>query len=219
MKLLLALLVAIYALVVLGAAVFQRRFTYFPDRRLIHPVDAGMSGVEELRLATDDGETIVAWHVPPREGRPLILYFHGNGGSLVDRVPRFRIFVASGYGLLAVSYRGYGGSSGSPTETGLVRDGEAAYREARTLGYESDRIVLMGESLGTAIATVLAGAHDSAALVLDSPFRRQSTSPLCITGCYPCAGCYATAIARISRFAMSMPQFSSLTETKTTSSP
>ena len=170
MKLQLALLVAIYALVVVGAAVFQRRFTYFPDRRLIHPADAGMSGVEELRLATDDGETIVAWHAPPREGRPLILYFHGNGGSLADRVPRFRIFVASGYGLLAVSYRGYGGSSGSPTETGLVRDGEAAYREARTLGYESDRIVLMGKSLGTAIATVLAGAHDSAALVLNSPF-------------------------------------------------
>ncbi len=61
MKLQLALLVAIYAFVVVDAAVFQRRFTYFPDRRLIHPADAGMSGIEELRLATDDGETIIAW--------------------------------------------------------------------------------------------------------------------------------------------------------------
>ena len=117
-----------------------------------------MSGVEELRLVTDDGETLVAWHVPPRERRPLILYFHGNGGALVDRVPRFRVFAASGYGLLAVSYRGYGGSSGSPTQTGLMRDGESAYREARARDYESDHIVLMGESLGTGVAIALAAA-------------------------------------------------------------
>jgi uncharacterized protein len=70
-------LVAIYALAVFGMAVFQRRFLYFPDRRLA-PAEAGMSGVEELRLLTDDGETLVAWHLPPRDGHPLILYFHGN---------------------------------------------------------------------------------------------------------------------------------------------
>src|SRR6202035_2201757 len=58
-----------------------------PSRRLTHPAEAGMSGVEDLRLVTDDGETLVAWHVPPRNGHPLILYFHGNGGALVDRVP------------------------------------------------------------------------------------------------------------------------------------
>jgi len=75
------LLVAIYALMAVGLAVFQRRFLYFPDRRLTHPAEAGMSGVEELRLVTDDGEMLVAWHLPPREGHPLILYFHGNGGA------------------------------------------------------------------------------------------------------------------------------------------
>jgi fermentation-respiration switch protein FrsA (DUF1100 family) len=166
----LGVFVGIYVLTVVGLAVFQRRFMYFPDRRLTHPAEAGMSGVEELSLATDDGETLVAWHVPPREGYPLILYFHGNGGSLSDRIPRFRLFVASGYGFLAVSYRGYGGSSGSPTETGLMRDGETAYRETHKRGYPTDRIVLMGESLGTAVATVLAGAHNVAALVLDSPY-------------------------------------------------
>src|SRR5208282_963063 len=85
-------------------------------------------------------------------------------------VPRFRMFAASGYGLLAVSYRGYGGSTGSPTQTGLMRDGEAAYQEARARGYEGDRIVLIGESLGTGVATALATTHEAAALVLDSPF-------------------------------------------------
>ena len=65
MKCALNFLVAIYALAVFGMAVFQRRFLYFPDRRLAHPAEAGMSGVEELRLVTDDGETLVAWHLPP----------------------------------------------------------------------------------------------------------------------------------------------------------
>lgn len=170
MKWLLAFLVAIYALALVGLAVFQRRFLYFPDRRLSHPAEAGMTGVEELRLMTNDGETLVAWHVPPSEGRPLILYFQGNGGALVDRIPRFRMFAASGYGLLAVSYRGYGGSTGSPTQIGLMRDGEAAYREARARGYNCDRIVLMGESLGTGVAIALAATHEAAALVLDSPY-------------------------------------------------
>lgn len=170
MERLLAFLLATYLVLVAVAAIFQRRFLYFPDRRLTHPAEAGMSGAEELRLTTDDGETLIAWHVPPRERRPLILYFHGNGGALINRVPRFRMFTASGYGFLAVSYRGYGGSTGSPTQEGLMRDGEAAYREARARGYEGDRIVLMGESLGTGVAIALAAAHEAAAVVLDSPY-------------------------------------------------
>jgi fermentation-respiration switch protein FrsA (DUF1100 family) len=127
----LACFVAIYILTIVGLTVFQRRLQYFPDRRLIDPAQAGMSGVEDLRLATDDGETLVAWYVSAMDGQPLILYFHGNGGALVDRIPRFRMVTARGYGILAVSYRGYGGSTGSPTQSGLMQDGEAAYREAR----------------------------------------------------------------------------------------
>lgn len=161
---------AIYLTAVAGLGVFQRRLQYFPDSRLLSPRDAGLTGAEELRLATNDGETLVAWHAPPTDGRPLILYFHGNGGALVDRVPRFRALMAKGYGLLAIAYRGYGGSTGAPTQDGLMRDGEAAYREARVRGYEGRRIVLVGESLGSGVATALAATHEAAALVLDSPF-------------------------------------------------
>ncbi|MGB6326279.1 MAG: alpha/beta hydrolase [Methylocella sp.] len=166
----LACIVAIYILMIVGLAVFQRRLQYFPDRHLVDPAQAGMSGVEDLRLATADGETLVAWYVPAQDGHPLILYFHGNGGALADRVPRFRALTASGYGLLAISYRGYGGSTGSPTQKGLMQDGETAYLEARARGYGGDRIVLMGESLGTGVATALAAKHEAAALVLDSPY-------------------------------------------------
>jgi uncharacterized protein len=166
----LAWCVAIYILMVAGMAVFQRRLQYFPDRHLTNPAQVGMSGVEDLRLTTDDGETLVAWYVPAKDGHPLVLYFHGNGGALVDRVQRFLAFAASGYGLLAISYRGYGGSTGSPTQKGLMADGETACRQARARGYGGGRIVLMGESLGTGVAIALAATHEAAALVLDSPF-------------------------------------------------
>ena len=93
----LAYLIAIYVLTIVGLTVFQRRLQYLPDRRLVDPTQGGMSGVEDLRLTTDDGETLVAWYVPAKDGHPLILYFHGNGGALVDRIPRFRALAASGY--------------------------------------------------------------------------------------------------------------------------
>jgi hypothetical protein len=72
----LAYLIAIYVLTIVGLTVFQRRLQYLPDRRLVDPTQGGMSGVEDQRLTTDDGETLVAWYVPAKDGHPLILYFH-----------------------------------------------------------------------------------------------------------------------------------------------
>ena len=159
-----------YALAGVGLALFQRKLQYFPDRRLTDLTQTNLNDGEELRLTTGDGETLVAWYFRPKGGRPLILDFHGNGGALVDRVSRFHMFTSRCYGVLAVSYRGYGGSSGSPTEGGLMQDGEAAYRAARARGHEGNRIVLMGESLGTGVAAALAATHEAAALVLEAPY-------------------------------------------------
>jgi fermentation-respiration switch protein FrsA (DUF1100 family) len=166
----LILVVAAYLAGTAALALLQRRLQYVPDSRHISPSEAGLAGVDELRLATADGETLVAWTAAPREGRPFILYFHGNGGALIDRVPRFRGFVERGYGFLAVAYRGYGGSTGAPTQDGLMRDAEAAYRAALAHGAEARRLVLLGESLGSGVATALAATHEAAALALDSPF-------------------------------------------------
>src|SRR5208283_4863981 len=163
-------LAAAYALAGVGLVLFQRKLQYFPDRRLTDLTQTDLSGGEELRLTAGDGETLVAWYFRPKGGRPLILYFHGNGGALVDRVSRFQMFATRGYGLLAVSYRGYGGSTASPTEGGLMQDGEAAYRAARARGHEGNRIVLMGASLGTGVAAAIATTHEAAALVLEAPY-------------------------------------------------
>jgi fermentation-respiration switch protein FrsA (DUF1100 family) len=149
--------------------VFQRGLMYFPDATRTPPAAAGLPEAEEVVLTASDGEKLIAWHVPPRGDRPLLIYFHGNAGALDLRVGRFRWVVNDGYGLLALSYRGYGGSTGQPSEQGLILDGQAAYDFAAAR-YRPQRIVLWGESLGTAVAVALAATHAVGGLILDAPF-------------------------------------------------
>jgi fermentation-respiration switch protein FrsA (DUF1100 family) len=149
--------------------VMQRSMMYFPERVRTPPAAAGLPAATEVMLDTADGEKVIGWHVPPRGDKPLVLYFHGNGGALRYRVERFRALTADGTGLLALSYRGYGGSTGSPTEDGLLADAAAAYgfAAART---PAERIALWGESLGSGVAIALAAEHNVARLVLEAPF-------------------------------------------------
>jgi fermentation-respiration switch protein FrsA (DUF1100 family) len=148
----------------------QRTIQYFPERFRTAPAAAGLPQVEEVMLDTSDGERVIVWHVPPRSGdKPVFLYLHGNGASLRWRADRFRDLTADGSGLVALSYRGYGGSSGAPTEAGLIDDALAAYAFAAER-YPAERIVLWGESLGSALAVALAAEKPVSRVVLQSPF-------------------------------------------------
>lgn len=147
----------------------QRALQYFPERARTPPADAGLPQAEEVVLDSSGGQRVIVWHIPPRGEKPVLLYFHGNGGSLRWRVDRFRALVADGTGLVALSYRGYGGSSGSPTEQGLIDDALAAYAFAAGR-YPAPRIALWGESLGTGVAVALAAQKPVARIVLESPF-------------------------------------------------
>ena len=158
-----------YVCIVALLYVTQRAMQYFPERFRTAPAVAGLPEAEEVVLDTADGERVIAWHVPPRGDKPVVLYFHGNGGSLRGRVDRFRDLTADGSGLVALSYRGYGGSSGAPTEAGLVNDALAAYAFTRAR-YPAERIVLWGESLGTGVAVALAAQQPVGHLILQSPF-------------------------------------------------
>ncbi|HEY6255932.1 MAG TPA: alpha/beta hydrolase [Xanthobacteraceae bacterium] len=149
--------------------VVQRALMYFPDTGRIPPVAAGLPGAEAILLDTADGERVVAWHVPPRGERPVVLYLHGNGGALSHRAERFRALTADGTGLVAIDYRGYGGSTGRPTEAGLLIDAKTAYAFA-TARYPRDRIAVWGESLGTGVAVALAAERPAGRVVLEAPF-------------------------------------------------
>lgn len=162
--------VAIYLLALAAFALGQRKLLYFPYAREVAPSMVGLEQAEVLHLQTDDGESLLAWLIAPSPGRPLILYFHGNASGLANRGFLFQELTASGDGLLAVEYRGYPGSTGWPSEDGLLRDGEATYAKALALGVPAARIVAMGESLGTGVAVDLAARHEVGALVLDSAY-------------------------------------------------
>src|SRR5215813_7807495 len=125
-------LVIVIVVVYLGALALL----YLKQRSLVFPIPpvgrtapdaAGLPEAEEHLLTTADGERVIVWHVPPKPGHAVVLYFPGNGDYLAGQVSRFRGITADGTGLIALSYRGYAGSSGHPSEHGLLRDAEAAY--------------------------------------------------------------------------------------------
>jgi uncharacterized protein len=149
--------------------VFQRSLMYFPDRARTPPAAAGLPQADEVTLTSSDGERLIAWHIAPRNDKLVVLYFQGNAGALNLRADRFRALTADGNGLIALAYRGFGGSSGRPSEGGLIRDAQAAYDFA-VARYRTARIVLWGESLGTAVAVALAAERRVAGVILDAPF-------------------------------------------------
>jgi fermentation-respiration switch protein FrsA (DUF1100 family) len=165
------LIVGAAVYIALGALMYlaQRALMYFPDELQTPPARAGLPQAEELTLDTADGERVIAWHVPPRGDKPVVLYFHGNGGSLRHRVARFRALTENGIGLLALSYRGYGGSSGRPSEAGLIADAVAVYQYAVSR-YAPERLALWGESLGGGVAIALAAEQRVGKLILEAPF-------------------------------------------------
>jgi len=169
LKWLLIAALAGYGGIVALAYLAQRALMYFPDVLRTAPAAAGLPQAEEIVLETSDGERVIAWHVAPRADKPVVLYFHGNGAALRERAMRFAKLVANGTGLVALSYRGYGGSTGRPSEAGLMRDAAAAYAFALAR-YPAQRLVPFGESLGTAVAVALAAEHPVGKLILEAPF-------------------------------------------------
>ena len=155
----------------LVALFFAQRSFLFPVPTVARtsPQQAGFSEAEEHMLDTADGEKVIVWHVPARPGHPVVLYFHGNGDFLAGFFGRFHDLIADGTGVVALSYRGYAGSSGHPSERGLFSDAAAAY--AFTIArYDAARIVVWGFSLGTGVAVALAADKPVGRLILEAPY-------------------------------------------------
>jgi uncharacterized protein len=155
----------------LAALFFLQRSFVFPIPQTVRtsPEAAGFPEAEEHILATADGENVIIWHVPAKPGHAVVLYFPGNGDFLAGRVSRFQAMTADGSGLVALSYRGYAGSTGQPSEHGLLLDAAAAYAFAAAR-YSADRVVAWGFSLGSGVAVALAAEQPVGKLILESPY-------------------------------------------------
>jgi fermentation-respiration switch protein FrsA (DUF1100 family) len=163
--------VALLAMLYLGAM----GMAFARQRAMIYPAPARSAeamppGLSRVALQTSDGLRLEARYSPARGDLPTLVFFHGNGDNLSGAFAATGELADAGYGLLLVEYRGYGGNPGSPTEAGLYRDGEAALQWLVDRKVPPGHVVLIGNSLGSGVATQLAMTQDVAGLVLISGF-------------------------------------------------
>jgi uncharacterized protein len=148
------------------------RMLYFPERTVQQTPAELRLEFADLWIDTEDGERLHGWWV--RTAQPLVghvLFCHGNAGNVGDRVLGAGVLCAAGFDVLLFDYRGYGRSSGRPTEEGTYRDARAAQRALLAQpGVEPDRVIYLGESLGGAVALRIAVESPPAGLVLQSTF-------------------------------------------------
>jgi hypothetical protein len=168
---------ALITIVVLAAAFkllawwLEPRMAFFPWTGVQQtPAAAGLE-FTELRIPTADGETLHGWWMPHPEPRAQVIYWHGNGGNLSLWMDVLVDLRRRGFSVMAVDYRGYGASTGRPTEGGLYRDADAAHAYfAQHLKRDGTPVVVWGRSLGCAVASYAAAKSPPDALILESPF-------------------------------------------------
>ena len=143
-----------------------------PSREIVAtPADIGLR-YEALRLPTADGEALDAWFVPARDERAVLLFCHGNAGNISHRLDSLRIFHDLGLSVLIFDYRGFGRSTGRPTEQGTYEDARAAWGYlVEERGIPEAQVVLFGRSLGGSVSTWLAERTRPRALIVESTFR------------------------------------------------
>ena len=168
--------IVVYCALLGGLFAFQRRLMYFPAKMTAPPSAFGLKGVEDIYLETSDKVRLQTWVHAARPGYPTVLYFHGNAFHLGGRAAWFKAFIDAGFGLVAVSHRGFGKSKGSPTEAGLYADARIAIDYAQgTLKIPSKKLIYFGESLGSGVAVQMATERPPGLIVLQAPYTSVET--------------------------------------------
>jgi len=171
-------LLIITALIIAGGVLawlliqrFERSVIYYPDPNLeVSPSAIGLA-YEDVTITASDEVRIHGWWIPAKVNRGTILFCHGNAGNISHRLESIRIFHQLDLNVFIFDYRGFGKSSGRPSEEGTYRDAAAAYdylREYREIS--PGKIIIFGRSLGGAVAIKLAGEEEAGALICESTF-------------------------------------------------
>jgi len=154
------------------ANILDQLFVYHP-----HPwverdwAKASGLPLEDVWFQAEDGTKLFGWYVQSSASSPVLLWCHGNAGNVIHRLENLAELYRLGLSVFIFDYRGYGRSSGKPSEEGLYQDALAAYGYlAGTRGVRPERLILFGRSLGAAVAGTVAVQRPAAGLILESPF-------------------------------------------------
>lgn len=174
--------IAIYLLLLINLALFQRVLIYPAPTNTPELADANLSGFNIVQYQTSDGLILTGWYGVAKD-KPTIIIFHGNAGDLAQRANFARSAHKEGYGVLLVSYRGYPPNGGNPTEEGLYRDAIAAKEVLNKKDIDDKNIIVMGASIGSGPATELAAQMAKAGtpahtLLLEVPFTNLAAPAL-----------------------------------------
>ena len=150
---------------------------YFFQRKLLyHPFSPQITGkglihnFETINFKTSDNFELKGWFHLKNSNKKTILFLHGNAGNLDNRIDKLNFLGNMDINFLIISWRGYSGNPGNPSETGLYKDALAGIEWLNKKGISNDRIILYGESLGTAITTEVAQNENFAGIILEAPF-------------------------------------------------
>ena len=169
--------VLVLMLVLMGLAFFafypriENFFVFFPDRSHDHTPEDYKLNFKDIYFESGDGNDLHGWLFSAPEKGPVLLFCHGNAGNISHRLENIRLLVDRGLQVFIFDYRGYGRSSGRPSEAGIYRDGLAAYDHlVQRLGISRGDIIAFGRSLGAAVALEIALQRKVRCLVMESAF-------------------------------------------------
>ena len=163
------LLILIYFVITVVVYFFQRKLLYHPfspqitGKGLIH-------NFETINFKTSDNFELKGWFHLKNSNKKTILFLHGNAGNLDNRIDKLNFLGNMDINFLIISWRGYSGNPGNPSEIGLYKDALGGIEWLNKKGISNDRIILYGESLGTAITTEVAQNENFAGIILEAPF-------------------------------------------------
>ena len=160
----------VYFFASLGLYIFQRDLLYHPTENN-YDGDKLTVNIQEVKIVTDDNIDLLAWyHNKDINKFKTILYLHGNAGSLENRIHKINHFEDMNINFLLLSWRGFSGNKGEPTEQGLYQDARSAVKWLIKQGVFEENIIIYGESLGTGVTTEIAQNRNFAGIILESPF-------------------------------------------------
>jgi len=165
-----SLVVLVYFFITLGLYIFQRSLLYHPTENN-YDGDKLTVNIEEVKIVTEDNIDLLAWyHNKDINKFKTVLYLHGNAGSLENRIHKINHFEDMNINFLLLSWRGFSGNKGKPTEQGLYQDARSAVKWLIKQGAIEENIIIYGESLGTGVTTEISQNRNFAGIILETPF-------------------------------------------------